>query len=74
MPSLPTRIDRMPRALHKADARLDPARVIACAINYSLAFEWKGPVAENSTPVKAILDGLRYAGLMIVPMEGEDLG
>jgi len=73
-PALPIIIDRMPLQARKPKAGplLEPAEVIASAINYSLAFEWKGPVSENSVPVKAILDGLRYAGLKIVPMERGD--
>jgi len=77
--ALPTRIDRMPRAARKDEARLEAARVIACALN-SVPYQWwrahKGtpPLSETSEPVRAVLAGLRYAGLKIVPMEGEDLG
>lgn len=70
--SMPRKIDRMPQRKPTAGPLLDADEVIASAINYSLAFEWKGPVSENSVPVKAILDGLRYAGLKIVPMERGD--
>lgn len=70
MSELPTRTDRMPVGMRKprSGPLLDPDEVIANCLNYSMAFDWSPPVKPNSTPVKAVLDGLRMAGYKIVPL------
>lgn len=78
--ALPQSIDRMPpeHREKRAGPLLDPDEVIAQSLN-AVPFKWwrdrknsAPPLSETSQPVRAVIDGLRFAGYKIVPMERED--
>ncbi len=66
---LPVRIDRMPPEHRKprAGPLLDPDEVIAHSLNAVPTEWWRHmPLAADSLPVQAVIDGLRLSGYKIV--------
>ena len=81
MTDIPASIDRMPVESRKprAGPLLDPDEVIMTALN-GVPYKWwrthknEPPLSETSEPVRAVLQGLKFAGYEIVAVGKQNEG